>query len=69
MLTAALLIIAKSWDKTKRSSKDERKSKLCYIHTMGFLGDSVVKNPPARAGDSRRCRVHTRFGKIPWRRA
>ena len=47
----------------------QRKSKLGYIHTMGFLGDSEVKSPPAGAGDSRRCKFHTWFGKIPGRRA
>ena len=30
---------------------------------MGFLGASVVKNPPANAGD-----VDPSVGRIPWRR-
>jgi len=29
----------------------------------------VVKNPPANAGDSKRCRFDPWVGKIPWRRA
>ena len=29
----------------------------------------VVKNPPANAGDSKRCRFNIWVGKSPWRRA
>ena len=31
----------------------------------GFLGDSMLKNPPANVG---RCRFSLYTGKIPWRR-
>ena len=29
----------------------------------------LVKNPPANAGDIKRCGFDLRVGKIPWRRA
>ena len=29
----------------------------------------VVKNPPANAGEGKRCRFDPWFGKMPWRRA
>ena len=29
----------------------------------------VVKNPPANAGDNKRCRFNIWVGKSPWRRA
>ena len=34
----------------------------------GFPGGTVVKNPPANAGDTRRCGSNPWIGKIPWRR-
>ena len=38
--------------------------------TMGFSGDSVVKNLPGHAGDAgRRHKFDPWVGKIPWRRA
>ena len=35
---------------------------------MGFLGDSVVKNLPANAGDAGDGGFHPWVGEIPWRR-
>ena len=37
---------------TQCSLPDERLNEMWYVHTMGFPGGSVVKNPPATAGDT-----------------
>ena len=60
--------------KTKKKSKAHPQSHLTeiplsifgmfYYVSMGFPGGSVVKNPPANAGDT----FDTWVGKIPWRR-
>ena len=39
-----------------------------YAYVWGFPGGSVVKNPPASAGNSRDVGSIPRGGKIPWRR-
>ena len=37
---------------------------------MGFPGGvRVVKNPPANAGDVKRCKFNPWVEKVPWRRA
>ena len=45
---------------------------IIYTHTHTY-GASwvvlVVKNPPANAGDIKRCKFNPWVGKIPWRRA
>ena len=39
-----------------------------YMWREGFPGGSVVKNPPANAGNSGDADSNPWIGKIPWRR-
>ena len=36
---------------------------------LGFPGGAAVKNPPASAGDLKRCGFNPWVWKVPWRRA
>ena len=38
--------------KTQINRKQQKKKKKKEISLMGFPGDSLVKNPPANAGDT-----------------
>ena len=39
----------------------------CCIRTLGFPGNSVVKNPPANAGDARDVGLFSGLGRSPGR--
>ena len=42
--------------------------KLWLLVMVGFPGGAVIKNPPANAGDTKRCEFDPWVGKIPWSR-
>ena len=42
--------------------------RLELIRDRGFPGGSVIKTPPANAGDTKRLWFDPWIGKIPWRR-
>ena len=41
---------------------------ITILLTMGFPGDTVVKNPPVGAGDGKRTGLVPGLGKFPWSR-
>ena len=72
--TSYLLSVLSSFHNFKESWKEKNGTELSWRlkEATGFLGGSVVKNPPANARDAGSIpgsgRLNRKISKIPWRR-